>query len=91
MAHFTRSGLWIPERLHTPRECEAVECKDCFEFVADADEDYCRGCGDPLCGECQNIVADEPLCAKCFAVWQKVALTRLQNDPEIGEIFRSAA
>jgi hypothetical protein len=91
MAHFTQSGLWIPERPHAPPECEEVECKDCFASVADADEDYCRQCGDPLCEACQNVVADEPLCAKCFAALQKAALTRLQNDPEVGEIFRSAA
>jgi hypothetical protein len=91
MAHFTRSGLWQAEREHTPRECEGVECKDCFESVAEPDEDYCCQCGDPLCEECQNAVADEPLCAKCFAAWQKATLTRLQNDPEVGDIFRSAA
>src|SRR5438270_11005587 len=58
MAHLTRSGWWIPEKPHTPPEGEEVECKDCFESVADADEDYCRGCGDPLCEECQNVVAE---------------------------------
>jgi hypothetical protein len=91
MAHFTRSGVWQAERPHTPPECEEVECKDCFECVADADEDYCRECGDPLCEECQNVVAEESLCAKCFTALQKAALTRLQNDPDVGEIFRPAA
>jgi hypothetical protein len=91
MAHFTRSGLWIPERPHTPPECEEVECKDCFAFVADADEDYCRQCGDPLCEECQHIVADEPLCAKCLAALQKAALESLQKHPLIGDLFQPAA
>jgi hypothetical protein len=91
MAHFTRSGLWQAKRPHSPPECEEVECQDCFELVADADKDYCRGCGDPLCEECQNLVADEPLCAKCLAALQKAAFARLQNDPDVGEIFRPAA
>jgi hypothetical protein len=80
LAHFTRSGLWIPERPHTPPECEAVECKDCLESVADADEGYCRGCGDPLCEACQNLVAESrsapsalPFCRKSlFGVYRTI-------------------
>jgi hypothetical protein len=84
------NGQLQPERAHSPRECE-VECRDCFEFVGDVDEEYCCGCGEPLCLDCQRVVADEPLCAKCFAASQKVALGSLQNDFDVADLFWLAA
>jgi hypothetical protein len=90
-AHLTNAGLWIPERNHTPFESDDLaECIDCLEERCTKD-DYCRGCSEPLCEECQQIVADEPLCAKCFAASQKAAIESLQNDPDIGQIFQKAA
>jgi hypothetical protein len=85
------NGRLEAERPHSPRECSTVECQDCFEFVSDTDENYCRVCGEPLCEECAQIVAAEPLCAKCFAASQKAAIESLQRDPEVGEVFRKAA
>jgi hypothetical protein len=61
------NGRLEAERAHSPRECEQVECKDCFEFVGDIDEEYCYGCSEPLCLDSQTVVNDEPLCAKFFA------------------------
>jgi hypothetical protein len=91
MAYLTSAGLWIPERPHTPQECEQVECKDCFESVGDPDEEYCEACGEPVCLDCQKVVHDEPLCAACFALLAKEALKRLRRDPLVGDVFQEAA
>jgi hypothetical protein len=87
MAHYNSSGLWIPERSHSPREASEVECKDCFSAVGDPDEEYCLRCSEPLCTECQVVLADEPLCNRCFALLKKAALASLQNDPLVGDLF----
>jgi formylmethanofuran dehydrogenase subunit E len=85
------NGRFETERAHSPREASEVECKDCFSLVADADEEYCEKCGEPLCEECQVIFNDEPLCAKCFSALAEAALASLQRDPQIGDLFRRAA
>jgi formylmethanofuran dehydrogenase subunit E len=82
------NGRLEAERAHSPRESSSVECCDCFEYVLDADEDYCRTCGEPLCQDCAQIVADETLCAKCFAKSQAAAIKSLQGDPEVGDLFQ---
>jgi formylmethanofuran dehydrogenase subunit E len=79
------------ERNHTPYEASQVECKDCFSPVIDADEEYCNACGEPTCVECSRVVNDEPLCNGCFAALRKQALKRLQNDPQVGDLFQEAA
>jgi len=85
------SGRYEAERAHSPREQEAIECIDCFENVGDPDSEYCEMCSAPLCQECAVIFNDEPLCAKCLLVLSEVALVSLQRDPQIGDLFRSAA
>jgi hypothetical protein len=79
------------ERNHTPYEASEVECRDCFSYVLDADEDYCEMCGDPLCEECVNCVNDEPLCVGCFSSLAEVALESLRRDSLIGDLFEVAA
>ncbi|MFL6353366.1 MAG: hypothetical protein ACJ74Z_16160 [Bryobacteraceae bacterium] len=79
------------ERNHTPYEASEVECKDCFSYVVDADEEFCEKCGGPLCLDCQTVVNDEPLCEKCLLVLSESALESLRNDPEIGDLFQVAA
>lgn len=91
MAYYSKSGLWASERNHTQHEASEVECVDCFESVADADEEFCNFCGDPLCLDCQNVTADEPLCSGCFSSLAEVALASLRRDSQIGDLFRSAA
>src|SRR3982750_481694 len=87
MAHYSTSGLWTSERNHTPYEASMVECKDCFESVEDADDEFCNFCGDPLCLDCQKVVNDEPLCSHCFSTLAEVALASLQRDPQVGDLF----
>ena len=91
MAHYNSSGLWIPERSHSPREASTVECKDCFSNLDEPDEEYCLRCSEPLCTECSRVVADEPLCNACFAAYRKSALNSLQLDPLVGDLFKDAA
>jgi hypothetical protein len=79
------------ERNQTPYEASQVECKDCFSYVIDADEEYCNACGEPLCLECSQVVADEPLCNGCFAACRKSALNSLQLDSLVGDLFKVAA
>ena len=91
MAHYNSLGLWIPERSHSPREASTVECRDCFENVGDIDEEFCQRCGEPVCLDCSRVLADEPLCNRCFALLKKAALASLQNDPLVGDLFEVAA
>jgi hypothetical protein len=85
------NGRLEAERSHSPREASTVECRDCFESVGDPDEEYCEKCGDPLCLDCQRVVNDEPLCAKCFELSLKAAIESLQDDPQVGHLFQEAA
>ncbi|MFL6462894.1 MAG: hypothetical protein ACJ73N_00600, partial [Bryobacteraceae bacterium] len=64
---------------------------DCLGSVSDPDEDYCRGCGEPLHVDCGTVINDEPLCAKCFAALRKAAIVSLRNDPSVGDVFQEAA
>jgi hypothetical protein len=84
------NGRLEAERNHTAYEASTVECRDCLSPVADADEDYCRGCGEPTCEDCHYLVADEPLCRKCFAALRTEALCRLQRDPFVGDLFSAS-
>src|SRR5438309_1029644 len=85
------SGRYEAERNHTQHEADEVECVDCFSSLEDPDEEYCNFCGDPLCLDCQNVTADEPLCSGCFSSLAEVALESLRRDPQIGDLFRRAA
>jgi hypothetical protein len=72
-------------------EADEVECRDCFEPLADPDEEACMACGEPLCVECSRVVNDEPLCNACFAALRTQALKRLQRDPLVSDLFQDAA
>jgi hypothetical protein len=84
------NGKLEAERAHSARETSNVECCDCFDYVLDADEDFCHGsgCGEPLCADCQILIADEPYCSRCAAALKKAAMESLQKDPQIGDLFR---
>jgi hypothetical protein len=86
MAAYLNGRLEL-ERNHTPYESEEIECCDCLEFVSDPDSEFCAVCSEPLCSDCARILAEEILCAKCFAASQKAAIESLQRDPEIGDLF----
>jgi formylmethanofuran dehydrogenase subunit E len=84
-------GRYEAERNHTPYEADEVECKDCFEAVDEPDEEFCSACGEPTCKTCAHLWSEEPLCAACFAALRRQALKRLQNDPQVGDLFKEAA
>lgn len=85
------NGRLEAERAHSPRECSTADCRDCHEPVADADEDFCRGCSEPCCVDCHYLVNDEPLCRRCFAASERAVIECQRQVKAAGAIRHFAA
>src|SRR3954464_8403420 len=82
------NGRLESERNHSPYEASGAECRDCYEAVSNPDEDYCRFCSEPVCGESAADVADEAMCSGCSLAYVEA---RRQRKVKVASAIRHFA